>query len=75
MPETTPKIPQRIQVPARTVDGTHTPSTGVAATICRTAISRNTIEWASATMALAVRQNGESAHAEHNCSEQVGFML
>jgi hypothetical protein len=26
-------------------------------------------------MALAVRQNGESAHAEHNCSEQVGFML
>ncbi len=51
MEETIAKMPQRIQVPGRTVEGNQTPAAGVAATICRTAIRRNTTECARATMA------------------------
>ncbi len=46
-----PKIPQRIHVPGRTVDGNQMPEAGVAATICRTATTRNTTECTSATTA------------------------
>ncbi len=51
MVETTAKIPQRIHVPRETVDGSQMPAAGLAATICRTATSRNTMECTSATMA------------------------
>ena len=51
MAETMAKIPQRIHVPRDTVDATQMPPAGLAATICRTAISRNTTECASATIA------------------------
>ncbi len=49
--ETIIKIPQRTHVPGRTVEDAQTPSAGVAATICRTAISRNTTECTRATIA------------------------
>ena len=45
------KIPQRIHVPGCTVEGNQTPTAGVAATICRTAIRRNRTECTSATIA------------------------
>ena len=45
------KIPQRIHVPLDTVDATQMPAAGLAATICLTAISRNTTECTRATMA------------------------
>jgi len=51
MAETMARIPQRIHVPRETVDTTQMPATGLAATICRTAISRNTTECTRATMA------------------------
>ncbi len=51
MAETIVKMPQRIHVPRDTVDATQRPAAGLAATICRTAISRNTTECTSATMA------------------------
>jgi len=51
MVETMPNIPQRIQVPAETCDGTNTPAARVAVTIWRTAIERKTTECTSATMA------------------------
>ena len=43
------KIPQRIQVLGRTVDAVQMPAERLAATICRTAIKRNTTECTSAT--------------------------
>ena len=45
------KIPQRIHVPGGTFEGIQMPLAGLAASICRTAISRNTTECTSATMA------------------------
>ena len=51
MAETMAKIPQRIQVPRETVDATQMPAEGCAATICLTAIRRNTTECTNATMA------------------------
>ena len=51
MEDTTAKIPHRTQVPRDTEAATQTPAAGVAATICRTAISRNTTECTSATTA------------------------
>jgi hypothetical protein len=45
------KIPQRIHVPGGTFEGIQMPVAGLAATICRTAINKNTTECASATMA------------------------
>jgi hypothetical protein len=44
MEETIAKVPQRIHVPGRTADVIQTPAAGAAATICRTAIRRNTKE-------------------------------
>ncbi len=51
MAETTVKIPQRVHVPRDTVDATQMPAAKLAATICRTAISRNTTECTKATTA------------------------
>ena len=51
MAETMVKTPQRIQVPRDTADATQMPAAGLAATICRSAISRNTTECTSATTA------------------------
>ena len=42
--ETMAKIPHRIQVPRDTVEGIQMPAAGLAATICRTATTRNTSE-------------------------------
>ena len=49
--ETITKMEQRIQVPADTVAGDQIPAAGLAATIWRKAISRNTTEWTRATSA------------------------
>ncbi len=51
MAETMVKIPQRVHVPRDTEDAIQMPAAGLAANICRTAISRNTTECTSATTA------------------------
>ena len=70
MEETMAKIPQRIHVPRETVDGTQMPAAGLAATICRTAISRNTTECTKRDHgAFAVGENGKSAHVTITLAE------
>jgi len=70
------KIPQRTHVPRDTVDGTQMPAAELAATICRTAISRNTTECASATTArLRLVRMENPSMLEHTVAEAAGMRL
>jgi hypothetical protein len=72
MEDTMVKIPQRIHVPRETVDGTQMPADGWAATICRTAIKRNTTECTKATMARLRFVRMENPPMQSYCTENGG---
>jgi len=76
MAETMAKMPQRIHVPRDTVEGIQMPAAGLAATICRTAIRRNTTECASATTArLRLVRMENPPMREHTVPEVAGMRL
>ncbi len=62
-------------MPGRTAEGSQIPAAGVEASIWRTAMSRNTTEWTSATMARLRLVRIEKRLINPNVAIPAGIML